>query len=340
MPLARSSLLPVIIDFAEKIGVRADDLLAEIGLDPSPLSHPSTAVESSALIDAVAYAARAGGQRDFGLKIATTDDPRTLTPIGTILNHCTTIGEIAAAAARYLHMHNSALNYELTADGPFYVYRLRLTARGKYPSAQYVEMCLALCTRFITLLAGKTWRPEAIAFEHDREADPAAYSRAFRAPVRFAQDTNAIIARRADFDRPINRDDPDTRSLIDALADIVQRAGNEDMATTLAPVLRSLLATGDASAAHAAKTLGLSPRTLHRRLAERGKTFQRVLDDVRLALVREHLPRGMKLTELAPILGLSEASAVSRFLRATGGFKHHKRLDADARSDQAPGAGG
>jgi AraC-like DNA-binding protein len=101
--------------------------------------------------------------------------------------------------------------------------------------------------------------------------------------------------------------------------------------------LRPLLASGDASAAHAAKILGLSPRTLHRRLAERSTTFQRVLDDVRLDLVREHLPRGMKLTELAPILGFSEASAVSRFLRATGGFKHHKRRDTHA--DQSPGAG-
>lgn len=336
MPLARSSLLPVIIDFAEKIGVRADDILGEIEVDPSLLSHPSTVVESSALIDAVAYAARASGQRDFGLRIATTDDPRALTPIGMVLHHGGTLGEIVAAGARYLHMHNNALNYELTADGPSYVFRLRLNARGKYPSAQYVEMCLALCARFITLLAGKTWRPEAIAFEHDREADPAAYCRTFRAPVRFAQDMNAIIARRADFDRPINRDDPDTRGLIDALADIVQRAGDEDIATTLAPVLRSLLATGDASAAHAAKTLCLSPRTLHRRLAKRGTTFQRVLDDVRLALVREHLPRGMKLTELAPILGLSEASAVSRFLRATGGFKNHKRREP---TGQAPTAG-
>jgi hypothetical protein len=49
-----------------------------------------------------------------------------------------------------------------------------------------------------------------------------------------------------------------------------------------------------------------------------------VLDDVRLDLVRENLP-GRTLTDLAPILGFSEASAVSRFLRATGGFKHHKR---------------
>jgi AraC-like DNA-binding protein len=172
-------------------------------------------------------------------------------------------------------------------------------------------------------LMGDAWRPAFVCFEHDREADPAAYHRTFRAPVRFAQSMNAIVGRRADFDQPIDRDNPQVQDLLTALNEIRERERNEDIVVRLHPVLRPLLASGDASAARAAKLLGLSPRTLQRRLAERGTTFQRVLDDVRLNLVREHLP-GKKLADLAPILGFSEPSAVSRFLRATGGFKHYK----------------
>lgn len=326
MPLARTTLLPVIVEFAEKYGVPRRDLLDELELDPSLLSHPSTVVESSVLIDAVAYAARAGGQRDFGLKLGSCNDPRALGPIGVLVDHCVSVSAALTAAARYLHMHNSALNYELTPDGPLYVYRLRLTARGKHPSAQYLEMCLALCMRFCTLLMGDAWKPEWVAFEHDREADPAAYRRTFRAPVRFAQGMNALVAQRADFDRPIDRSAPHVRDLLQGLVDALDRQHSEDIVARLLPVLRPLLAAGDASAARAATVLGLSARTLQRRLAERGATFQRILDDLRLQLVREYLPRrSMSLAELAPILGFSEASAVSRFLRASGGFKHHKR---------------
>ncbi len=331
MPLARTSILPVIIEFAEKCGVPARDLLDDLELDPSLLSHPSTVIDSAALIDAVAYAARATGQRDFGLKVATCDDARALSPIAMLVDHCGSAGEALAATAQHLRAHNSALNYELTTDGPHCIYRLHLGTKGKYPSAQYIEMCLGLCVRLGTLLMGDAWRPEAVMFEHDREADPAAYRRTFRAPVSFAQGMNAFVARRADLDQPIDRDNPNIRDLLDALRLIQERERSEDIVVRLAPVLRTLLASDDASAARAAKLLGLSPRTLQRRLAERGTNFQKVLDDVRLDLVREHLP-GKNLTDLAPILGFSEASAVSRFLRATGGFKRHKRQQDSART--------
>ncbi|MBL8779935.1 MAG: AraC family transcriptional regulator [Alphaproteobacteria bacterium] len=331
MPLARSSLLPVIVELAEKHGVAAADLFDDLDLDPSQFSHPTTVIESSALIDAVAYAARASGRRDFGLKVATSDDPRALAPIGFLANHCGTTAEALAITTRHLSTHNRALEYSFLAEGPNYVCRLRLAAQGKYPSAQYIEMCLGLCARLCTLFVGDAWRPETVLFEHDREADPAAYHRAFRAPVRFGQEMNAVVMRRADLDQPIDRDNPAIQDLLKALAEIQERESREDIVVRLGPVLRSLLAVDGAAAARAAKLLGLSPRTLQRRLAERGTTFQQVLDDVRLSLVREHLPRpGMTLAELAPILGFSEASAVSRFLRATGGFKHHKKKDGPA----------
>jgi AraC-like DNA-binding protein len=333
MPLARSSLLPVIVEFAEKCGVPARELLDELELEPSLLSHPSTVIDSAVLIDAVAYAARATGQRDFGLKIATGDDARALSPVAMLGDQCGSTSEALAATAQHLRTHNSALNYELTTDGAHYIYRLRLGAHGKHPSTQYIEMCLGLCVRLSTLLMGGAWRPEAVYFEHEREADPAAYRRTFRAPVSFAQGMNAFVARRADFDRQIDRDNPHIRDLLGALRIIQERESREDIVVRLVPILRTLLATDDASGAHAAKLLGLSPRTLQRRLAERGTNFQKVLDDIRLDLVREHLP-GKTLTDLAPILGFSEASAVSRFLRTTGGFKRHKR-----QQDAAPTAG-
>jgi AraC-like DNA-binding protein len=329
MPLARSSLLPVIVEFAERLGVPAAELLDDVELDPAMLSHPSTIINSAVLINAVAFAARATGQRDFGLKVAVSDDARALAPIAILATHCGTVQEALAATARQLRTHNSALNYELAIDGPNYVWSLRLGAEGKYPSGPYIEMCLAYCVRLCTFLAGESWRPDEILFAHEREADPAAYRRAFGAPVRFGQPTNAMIARRAPLDRPIDRADPRIRDLIQALADIQERERREDIVVRLGPVLRTLLAVDDASATRAAQVLGLSPRTLQRHLAERATTFQTVLDDVRLSLVREHLPRpGVTLTALAPILGFSEASAVSRFLRATGGFNQHQKKEA------------
>jgi AraC-like DNA-binding protein len=66
--------------------------------------------------------------------------------------------------------------------------------------------------------------------------------------------------------------------------------------------------------------LGLSARTLRRRLEAEGTSFQRLLDETRFALAEAYLARGPVSTpELAFMLGFSEASAFHRaFRRWTG----------------------
>ncbi|MBI6883447.1 helix-turn-helix transcriptional regulator [Pseudomonas putida] len=58
-----------------------------------------------------------------------------------------------------------------------------------------------------------------------------------------------------------------------------------------------------------AQTLGMSPRTLHRRLSEQQRTFQSVLEEVRCALAMEFLQQSvMPKDNLAAQVGFSEAA--------------------------------
>lgn len=92
------------------------------------------------------------------------------------------------------------------------------------------------------------------------------------------------------------------------------------------------------TAARVARRLGYTARTFQRRLAERGTTFQDILRDTRIELVREHVGHdGMSITRLAGVLGLSEASAVSRFLKLNMGVTG-KSLKAKARAERAASA--
>jgi len=59
--------------------------------------------------------------------------------------------------------------------------------------------------------------------------------------------------------------------------------------------------------------VALSARTLQRRLAEQGTTFQEVVDEVRRELARKYLQdRALGVTEVAYLLGFSELSAFDR----------------------------
>ena len=69
-----------------------------------------------------------------------------------------------------------------------------------------------------------------------------------------------------------------------------------------------------------AKTIGMSERTLQRKLKEKGTTFRSILDEIRKELAVSYVrDLDIPLSEIAFILGFSEQSAFSRaFKRLTG----------------------
>lgn len=337
MLLARNTFLITIVDFAESYGVARADLLEEIDLEPAVLDIPGVFVESSKLVDAVAYAARACGRRDFGMLLGYHDDRRTFGPIGLLIEHSSSVSEAIAISLRYVQLHNAALTYSLTlTKNDTYTFALQLSARGKYPIFQFVETQLTLWLRFARAMLGENWMPLSVHFAHPRQADRAAYFRVFACSSRFGETFSGFIVKRADFDRNV-KNDPRVREVTRAMLDDLDREFDHNIVVKVSIVLRPLLATGRLNAARVARALSLTPRTLQRRLSERGTTFQDVMRDVRVQMAREHLARpGMTLTRLAPLLGLSEASAVSRLLRHTGLSRARKRKPA-ARERRAKG---
>jgi len=80
--------------------------------------------------------------------------------------------------------------------------------------------------------------------------------------------------------------------------------------------LRSLMPTGQAVAERVARSLGISERTLHRRLSESGTTFQGVLDQFRIEESERLLLQGrLDLAAIALALGFSDQAAWNRFFR-------------------------
>jgi AraC-like DNA-binding protein len=91
----------------------------------------------------------------------------------------------------------------------------------------------------------------------------------------------------------------------------------DDQERTLADDVR--VALGDAisgdrpAVAKVAKSLGMSARTMQRRLGELGTTYQDVLDDVRRGLARRLLAQtDLGMGEVAFLLGFEEVNSFAR----------------------------
>ena len=89
-----------------------------------------------------------------------------------------------------------------------------------------------------------------------------------------------------------------------------------------------LLPHGDAKLPAIARRLGLSPRTLARRLAEESLNFSDVLENLKVDLAWRYLAdEGLSISQVAWLLGYQEVSSLTHaFKRWTGRTPRQARL--------------
>ncbi|MEW5742531.1 MAG: AraC family transcriptional regulator ligand-binding domain-containing protein [Myxococcota bacterium] len=105
-----------------------------------------------------------------------------------------------------------------------------------------------------------------------------------------------------------------------ARAALASRPKTDDLVDKLRHAIREALKQGEPNVERLAARMSLSGRTLQRRLAELGTSFQDVLDQVRFDLARAWLSDArLDLSQVAYLLGYSELRAFDRAFRRWAG---------------------
>jgi AraC-like DNA-binding protein len=315
-PLARNSFLLATLDLAESFGLSRSRVYQEIGLNENVAEAPNALVPSSAIIDAIEFAALRTQRTDFGLMLADRRDHLNLGLIGLLFEQCTSVAEVHDVGKRYLHLHNSALGFDLGNERTRAVLRLNIQAKSRYKPRHYVEGVLAMQVRMLGLVLGTRWRPQAIYFKHAQIGARAGYDRRFGRGVKFQQKFDGIILKANDVHRKaVSRNVQTKLKLENLLRELDSTGASQDIVAEVARLSRLLLPSGDANVERIADLMATSTRSLQRKLLARGTTFGAILADTRATMAREYLVKdGLTVNKLAPLLGFSEPSAVSRFL--------------------------
>ncbi|MBM7520476.1 AraC family transcriptional regulator [Nocardioides nitrophenolicus] len=121
-------------------------------------------------------------------------------------------------------------------------------------------------------------------------------------------------------DQPLPQANTHACALAEALCrDLVSPRRGRDTFTGQVRILVAQHLESGAPMADVAAALGLSERSLRRRLADAGATYRGVLDEVRSAAAEDLLAEGLLLDEVALRLGYAEASSlVVAYRRWTG----------------------
>jgi AraC-like DNA-binding protein len=184
----------------------------------------------------------------------------------------------------------------------------------------FLELNMVSFYNIFRQLTGPEHNLTSVDFSYPEPAWGHIYRRYFQCPVRFDQPATRLVGAPylADYEMPM------ANRLMAMAAEKTLFENIPTGAMRLLPLrLRHLLVRyygAFPSLEAAASDLGMSGRTLRRKLAEEGTSYQRELDAVRQKLAEDYFRRGGEsVTELALGLGFADSSAFAKaFRRWTG----------------------
>ena len=316
------SYLQPLLEAAAARGVDATALacaagLAADALDPLPVQLP--AAHYIRLLDAGAALA---ADPHFGLHVGERVKVGTFSAYGLILLSCRDFGQAFDQTIRYEALAHDLGRSSLAVDGGEAAY----SWHSHFPGAHrhLADSVFAGIRVFGNWLAGTSLPAPLLTLMHDG-GDPAGhdeYHRVFGAVPSFGAASNTARFDAALLARPVPNADvtlyPVLQRHVEGL--LRQRAQAPGIVEQVCDAIIAGLPHGQARLPSVATQLRLTPRTLQRKLADAGTSFQRVLDETRFALARDYLASpGLSLLDITSLLGYQEQSAFNHAFREWAG---------------------
>lgn len=210
----------------------------------------------------------------------------------------------------YLPLHNEALDIILSREADVAVLSCTIASSGRV--VQAMDVAIAMLHRILRQLLGDDWTPHMIVLERQPPTGSNAFQRILGRRVHFAQDFNGIVFDPRDLDRPNLLADPRLRPYTAPLRQSLQSQHHEPLARRVQRLLHVTLPNRRCTAPFIAQQLGLSRRTLDRRLATEGTSFYALLNGVRRDIACGQIVGSRRtMAQIADLLGFASPAAFS-----------------------------
>ncbi len=225
--------------------------------------------------------------------------------------------------ARYRRVFSDAVEIDvdnLASDGFLRWHFAVPTSVGR---RQYVEFGASGLIYAMRQASNRNFGLAKVTFRHPRRTHLDVFREFFNCPVEFGAQHNAMYFKPADLQLPLLTADNDLYSVLTVYCEAVLSDKSRNLPPIIVSVERAIadrMASGEANQNVIAKDLGMSARTLSRRLAQENTTFFKVVEQLRSALAVNYLKDSeLALAEIAFLLGYSGLSSFNdAFKRWTG----------------------
>lgn len=225
-------------------------------------------------------------------------------------------------AERYARVLTSVSTYSLERDagGAF----MHLNRDGDRSLGMRIsnEATLASLMSISQQVCSRKFQPIAVYFKHEAPKSVTAHERFFGCPVYFATDRDAIHVSEETLNIPNRQADTSISNFFDTkLEEEVSKIENESsLEHRVRSIVSESLCEGIPMLHDIARHLGMSGRTLQRRLSELGFSYQSLIDDARRQMAKHLLVQtDLSLAEITFMTGFSDQSAFTRAFKRWAG---------------------
>jgi AraC-like DNA-binding protein len=307
-------LAHLMLDQAAAIGVDRDELMRESGLNPSEIKDPDGRIAHDKMVALWETLIRKKPGRALGVRLGYTVKVRDLGLVGYTMLYSRTLMQAVHRMARYSRVLNESLHLMLKrgVDHAHVVVEASPALNAlKHP----VEARLAGVLAAAREITASEIEPIEVHFPFERPDHASELEAFFRGTLIFDGGESMLVLRNEDLDRAVVAADETLIGYLDQLAEEAMRplTGRENFTERARWALWGELSDGQPSLQRIGKLLGVSGRTLQRRLHEEGTSFAALLDDLRQRMaVRLLRDRELAIYEIAFLLGYSEPSTFHR----------------------------
>jgi AraC-like DNA-binding protein len=300
-------------------------LLRSAGLSVSQIDEQGTQIAVASQITFLELAANELKDPFLGFRLARDGDLRQIGLLHYAIGASETLGDALHHAQRYSSIVNSGVVLRCSEVGNLTVV-LRYVDVARHSDRQQMEFLVTALIRGCRVLTGCHLTPTAVRLVHrlSGKVKPSEFEKFLGCRIEFGAETDEIV-----FDKKVGRlhlvgADPYLSDVLlhyceQALA--YRRSNANSLRIMIENAITPLLPHGKAKFVVVARKLGMSNRTLARRLAAEGFSFTEIRKRLRFDLTKFYLSDvSLSISQVAWLVGFQSISAFSQSCKRWAGI--------------------
>lgn len=330
-----AGIVRVFVSALERLGYSSESLLAQAGVRRSDLDDPDAHIPCSVTGAVLASAMQERPMKNFAMRLAAETPMGAFPLIDYLVLTSENVGAAVKQLARYLRLADTPYTLDVREDED--PVRVLFDSPANPFSVEFGVTITVLHLREET---ENRLSAAFASFAHGPD-DPSEMERTLGCPIHCNATWSGFALSREAWRLPMRRRDPVLRSVLEQHANAVadQLPAKDGVVQDVRRALASRIAKGDMQIQSVARALAISKRSLQRRLADAGVTYQELLDLARREAANRYLRVAtFSIGEVAYLLGYSEAAAFHRAFKRWTGMgpqEFRARQRADHRSTHA-----